>query len=275
MGILRDSAKDVLGVLGLGSAVYDMRNRMRYLFDVKTRARNDRFKGRCVPDGLPLPTPKLIYLVSGQFDAEAFYNSGAVGRACIEEILVRQGLEMSRFRSVLDFGCGCGCGRVLRHFKKLSGAKLHGVDYNPQPIKWCRRNLPFADFGVNRTGKPLPFPDESFDFIYSISVFTHLTESQQRFWMNELMRVLKRDGYMLFTVHGLSRLGYLSPEQRQTFEAGNVVMVDSTYSGTNHCGAYHPKQYVIDVLCRNWRLLAFEPGGMKDANQDAFLMQKP
>ena len=53
MGILRDSAKDVLGVLGLGSAVYDMRNRMRYLFDVKTRARNDRFRGDAFQTGCP------------------------------------------------------------------------------------------------------------------------------------------------------------------------------------------------------------------------------
>jgi SAM-dependent methyltransferase len=220
-----------------------------------------------------MPPPKLIYLVTGQFDAEAFYQSGVLGGTCIREILSRYNLEISTFRKVLDFGCGCG--RVIRHFRSLTRANLYGIDYNPELIGWCQRNLQFADFGVNKTGIPLKFADGTFDFVYSISVFTHLTQGNQRFWMDEIMRVLKPGGHMLFTVHGLSRLKGLSPEQRQIFEAGNAVIVGSQYSGTNSCGTYHPQQYVRDVLCRNWQLLAFEPGAAKDANQDAFLMEKP
>ena len=122
---------------------------------------------------------------------------------------------------------------------------------------------------------PLGFPDGTFDFIYSISVFTHLTEASQRFWMNELFRILKPGGYLLFTVHGLSRLHELPQADRQRFENGEPVILGSQYSGTNFCGTYHPKQYIQNVLCQQWRLVAFEPGGAKDARQDLFLMEKP
>ena len=269
---LRDTVKSALNVLGLGAATRDIRNRSKYLFDAEARHRNARFKEHSAPDGLPMPPPKLIYLVTGQFDAETFYHNGVIGAGCIRDILNRHGLDMNAFGKILDFGCGCG--RVIRQWRTLTGPRLYGTDYNPRLIDWCRRNLSFADFDVNKAGTPLSFADGTFDFIYSISVFTHLTESSQRFWMDEIMRVLKPGGHLLFTVHGVSRLNGLSPEQRQAFEAGSLVIVGSQYSGTNSCGTYHPQQYVRNVLCRDWRLLAFEPGGAKDANQDAFLMQK-
>jgi ubiquinone/menaquinone biosynthesis C-methylase UbiE len=172
----------------------------------------------------------------------------------------------------LDFGCGCG--RVIRQWKRLRAAKLYGLDYNRHLIDWCRRNLSFGEFGVNASRSPLSFADGSMDFIYSISVFTHLTELNQRFWMDELIRVLRPGGYLLFTVHGISRLNELTSEQRRLFDAGNMVILRGQYSGTNFCGTYHPERYVRSVLCTGLRFVAFEPGGAQDANQDIFLMQK-
>jgi SAM-dependent methyltransferase len=185
----KDTVKRALDFLGLGIAVRDLRNRGGYLLDAETRHRNARFKTNFAVDGLPMPPPELVYLVTGQFDVEAFYQNGVVGATWIEEMIGRQGLEMNEFDTILDFGCGCG--RVMRQWKKLQGAKLYGIDYNPRLVKWCSSNLPFAEFGVNKSRIPLTFADETFDFIYSISVFTHLTESNQRFWTDELRRVLR------------------------------------------------------------------------------------
>jgi len=271
-GTLEEIAKSVLGALRIGPTVHDFRNRIGYLLDAKTRSRNARFRARVATDGLPLPPPKLIYLVTGQFDAEAFYNSGILGAACIHEILNRHGVDTKTFGKALDFGCGCG--RVIRHWRGLTGTKLFGLDYNLELIDWCQRNLQFAEFALNRAGVPLMFPDAHFDFVYSISVFTHLTQPDQRFWMDEIMRVLRPGGHILFTVHGLSRLSDLSSKEREIFEAGMPVVLGSQYSGTNSCGTYHPEKYVRQVLCRNWRFVAFEAGAAKDANQDVFLMQK-
>jgi len=220
-----------------------------------------------------MPPPDLVYLVTGQFDIEAFYQNGVTGAKCIEEVLEKQGLDINTFETILDFGCGCG--RVIRQWKKLQGAKLYGVDYNPRLADWCRSSLAFAKFGVNESDTPLSFSDNTFDFIYSISVFTHLTESNQRFWMGELARVLKSGGYLLFTVHGISRLNDLAGEQRRAFEAGKPIILGGQFSGTNFCGTYHPESYIKNVLCAGLRFVAFEPGAAKDANQDIFLMQRP
>jgi SAM-dependent methyltransferase len=57
---------------------------------------------------------------------------------------------------------------------------------------------------TNRLDPPLPYPDERFDLVYALSVFTHLTESQQRSWSAELHRVTRTCGYVLFTTHGPS-----------------------------------------------------------------------
>jgi hypothetical protein len=93
--------------------------------------------------------------------------------------------------------------------------------------------------------------------------------------MDDLVRVLKPGGYLLFTVHGTSRLNELTTVQRDAFEAGRPVIVGSQYSSTNFCATYHPEQHVRNVLCRNLRFVGFEPAAAKDANQDIFLMQKP
>jgi SAM-dependent methyltransferase len=220
-----------------------------------------------------MPPPHLVYLVTGQFDCEAFYKNGVVGAKSIQDILRRNGLDFDTFRKVLDFGCGCG--RVMRQRRDVGGPKLYGVDYNPRLVDWCRANLPFAEFAVNTSASPLQFAEGSFDFIYSISVFTHLTEECQQFWMGELTRVLKPGGYLLITVHGMTRLHQLTPEQREQFEAGRVVVTHSRYSGRNMCATYHPDSYVRGVLCRNLNAVAFEPGAARDANQDVFLLQKP
>lgn len=272
LALIKDTVKRALDFLGLGVAVRDLRNRSRYFLDAETRRRNARFKTDRASDGLPMPPPELVYLVTGQFDAEAFYQNGVVGARCIEEVIRRQGLDLDAFGTILDFGCGCG--RVMRQWKRLQRAKLYGIDFNPLLVNWCRSSLPFAEFGVNKSGTPLTFADKTFDFIYSISVFTHLTESNQRFWMAELGRILRPGGYLLFTVHGISRLNDLAAEQRHAFEAGNPIILGEQYSGTNFCGTYHPELYVRNVLCKGLRFVAFEPGAAKDANQDIFLMRR-
>jgi len=269
---LKNTLKSVLNVFGLGVAVRDFHRQTKYFLDSTARHRNARFNTQNALDGLPMPPPKLIYMVTGQFDAEAFYQNGVIGATCIQDILSRHGLELNSFAKMLDFGCGCG--RVLRQWRSLNGQEIYGIDYNPRLIDWCQLNLSFAQFAVNRTGIPLGFPDGTFDFIYSISVFTHLTESSQRFWMDELMRVLRPGGHLLFTVHGLSRLDELSTGDREMFEAGKPIIVGSQYSGTNFCGTYHPQDYVRNVLCKEWKFVAFEPGAAKDTRQDMFLMQK-
>src|SRR5437763_16389304 len=112
---------------------------LKYALNGRARQRNARFTKQETPDGFAMPSPYLVYLVTGQFDLEAFYQNGKLGADCIKAILSKNGFDINDFHSILDFGCGCG--RVLRHWKTPKGPTLYGSDYNARLVKWCRNAL--------------------------------------------------------------------------------------------------------------------------------------
>jgi SAM-dependent methyltransferase len=244
----------------------------RYAADFNTHLRNARYRKKGAADGLPLPSTRMVYLVTGQYSLERFYEIGRTSVECITGILKKNGLDISRFETILDFGCGCG--RVMRHWHSLSGPRLYGTDYNPYPISWCHGALPFAEFGTNDSESQLPYKDNSLDFVYAISVFSHLTHALQIYWMGELLRVLKPGGYFYMTVPGRDLTTRLSSLDRNTFSDGNVVVLSGNRVGTNACIAYTPETYVRQVLAKGFEIVDFIERGALDAQQDVFLMKK-
>lgn len=205
--------------------------------------------------GLPVPSYELVQLVTPSFDVAQFLRTGAEVVHFLSGILERNGVKPQSLRSVFDFGCGCG--RVLRHFPALGigGLKLYGADYNPTLIEWCKQNLPIGEFQVNNLEPPLNYPDQAFDFVYAISVFTHFTEPLQFAWLDEMARIVKPGGHLLMTVHGGAYLVDLNEEQRQQFQSGQLVVKYGDRVGENACGAYHPVQYVREKFCYAFDIL--------------------
>ncbi len=205
---------------------------------VRTRTQNFflNFNFDKLPDGLPAPPPQLIYLVMKSYDKKVFYESSQLGEECIRNILKKNGLDVYSFDSILDFGCGCG--RILRRWKTLGG-KIYGSDYNPVLVNWCKKSLPFK-VTMNKPQGKIFFDENKFDFIYAISVFTHLNENLQNFWIDELIRILKPGGYLLITVHGYANLRFRDhPDEKKKFESGEAIFVNTEYLGTNFCNSYH------------------------------------
>jgi len=134
--------------------------------------------------------------------------------------------------------------------------------------------LAFGRFEQNALLSPLSYPNRTFGFIYAISVFTHLDEPGQRFWVDELSRVLRAKGHLLVTVHGATRLAELSAEELDLFQSGQPVIHQKRYSGSNVCAVYHPQMYVEKIFGSAFELADFIPGGARDANQDVYLFRK-
>lgn len=264
----------MLDELGLIAAAYDGQARLRYLGDKRVRASNARLRAEGAPDKLPLPPPHLVYLVAGHFDLVEYYETGKYHAELLRRVLDANGFDIARFRSLLDFGCGCG--RVIRHWHSLGAdVDLHGSDYNRRLAEWCREAFPFAQFAVNGLAPPLRYATGAFEFVYAISVFTHLTESLQQAWIRELERVLAPGGVLLITTKGSSRIDVLSEEERARFEGGELVVTASRYAGRNLCAAFHPERYVRERLAGGLRVLDFEPAGGGMQSQDVFLLQNP
>ncbi|HEY8573897.1 class I SAM-dependent methyltransferase [Phenylobacterium sp.] len=149
---------------------------------------------------LPVPPPDLMYRVSGGRDADVFLASGRESLEDFKAALAVVGKTFADYEHVLDYGCGCG--RVLRYLLAERQGGISGSDYDAPAIAWVRENLPGVDAQVNGGKPPLKFPDNTFDLIFSYSVFSHFDEEYQDAWLAELRRVAKPGATVLLTTHG-------------------------------------------------------------------------
>lgn len=259
----------------MGSYLLDLPARARHLADRTTIACNARFRRAGAPDGLPLPPAKLVHKVVGHFDLEVFYEGGRTRFDYLQSILTQGGVDVDALRDVLDWGCGSG--RVLRQWRQRPQVQIYGTDYNPELIAWCRDALPFARLSTNGLAPPLPFPDNSFDLLYGISVFTHLAEHMQLEWIEELKRVVRPGGYLLLTFNGTVGREALEPSERTRFDAGELIIHQAGLQGHNFCAAFHPAIYVRERLGAGLEVLAEVPAQDPpfDHGQDGYLLRLP
>jgi len=232
-----------------------------------------RENGASVTEGLPVPPAKLRIRVAGTADLDWFLKGGRLAEESLRESLACAGTRLEEMGRVLDFGCGCG--RVIRHLAGLP-AEVKGSDFDRDAVVWCRQHLTFATFTQNGLEPPLPFPDDHVDLVYAFSVLTHLPAPVQHAWVDELARIVRPGGYLLVSTHGESYLPRLSPDERQGFERGEVVVRFEEVAGTNLCTAFHPPAYVRDELGKPLELVHDAPGGARgNPHQDLFLFRKP
>jgi SAM-dependent methyltransferase len=164
------------------------------------------------PGGLefvaPFPPPTLMLWVSGLTDARDFASHGcdifkALSLACPT--------PLPAFSSILDFGVGVG--RLARMFKGFRG-RYAGVDVDKRHIAWVSQALDYVEAFASQPKHRLPFPDASFDCIISISVFTHMSEHDQFFYLEELARLAQPGATLLLTVHGERSLQRAEAEEK-------------------------------------------------------------
>ena len=116
--------------------------------------------------------------------------------------------EDAKGKEVLEIGVGLGADH--QRFAE-AGAKLHGIDLTPRAIEHTRRRLGL--FGLEsdlRVGnaEALPFPDESFDLVYSWGVIHHSPDTPAA--AREILRVLKPGGrFAVMIYHRYSLIGLM------------------------------------------------------------------
>jgi ubiquinone/menaquinone biosynthesis C-methylase UbiE len=110
-------------------------------------------------------------------------------------------------KDVLEIGCGIATDGL--EFAR-NGANYVGVDLTPHSIELARER--FRLFGVpgrfevvNAEDK-LPFPDASFDHVYSFGVIHHSPVPERIVW--EIHRVLRKSGTVTVMLYNRSSINY-------------------------------------------------------------------
>jgi len=161
---------------------------------------------------IPAPEDRMGYRPD---DANAYLEWGKYDHDELCEVLKKYSVFGTDL-SILDFGCSTG--RILRHFnseKKSLRWKLYGCDIQARVIEWIRQHLPnYFNVLTCSTIPHLPYADNTFDFIYGFSVFTHI-KYQWDAWLMELRRVMKHGGIMMQTVHTENAWEYYASSNKE------------------------------------------------------------
>jgi len=225
--------------------------------------------------GPGLPPPYLRVLTAGTADADAFLNSGRLVAERFERLIAAHSDSPGEPLRILDFGCGCG--RVARYF--LSGEdpagvaprRLSGCDINPKLVSWCATHLP-GDFRLSTPDPPAPFPEATFDLVYSVSVFTHLYRPGVRAWMDELARLVRPGGLALLTFFDEATPA-AAGMARQLAERGFVVRRSGPEGSNLMCGYYTAAAFVADAAPR-WRPLEIVSSTQSGFGQAVAVLQR-
>lgn len=170
----------------------------------------DRLSGRCDP----MTPPRALHFVGGG-------DFKAVGLAYLEHFKALGGL--APHHAVLDIGCGTGRMAVPLLDYLDASASYTGFDISRPAISWCSshisaRNQRFRfehadiyNLEYNAAGTMgadsyrFPCSDDSVDFAFATSVFTHIHSHEVRHYFAELRRVMRPGARALVTFFVVDR----------------------------------------------------------------------
>ena len=188
---------------------------------------------------------------------------------------VKQHGDLDNCQNVLDWGCGCG--RITRHMlRRLPAASIAGCDIDGEAVRWMQEHFSRGSFRKVGAYPPTQFDDQRFDFVYGVSVFTHLDEETQLQWLGELRRITRAGGLVIMSVRstpsdeaeaaGLSDKGFFDrqgPIHRQFAEIAEADYYRLTV---------HSKDYVVTHWSKYFDVLEVVERGL--GRQDAVVMRR-
>ncbi len=164
-----------------------------------------RFHGKSggEPGGRPVQETKGLILNPGwRYDLMEWPLDTFLFRGALRE-LRRRTVNLAHLQPgerALDVGCGTGTLAIEVQRRVGPTGHVAGIDPGPAQIararaKAARRNAPIEfQLGVIER---LPFPDQSFDVVFSTLMMHHLPASLKRQGLSEIARVLKPGGRLV------------------------------------------------------------------------------
>lgn len=134
---------------------------------------------------------------------------------------------------------GCGNGAVSRDFAARYGARVIGIDVDPEQVELAQvgtNNIPDVKFLV-ADATHLPFEDNRFDVVMSFQVMHHISR-----WLDalaEVKRVLKPKGYFVYA--DIIYAGWLARLGRSFQHSYGITTIDDldTFIQNNSLSTIH------------------------------------
>jgi SAM-dependent methyltransferase len=162
-----------------------------------------------------------------------YENTGKIEAAAVRHLGLRDGM------SLIDLGCGSG--RLAWALGQTMRIDYLGIDIVEALLAYARTKSPRTyRFLLNRSLN-IPAPDTSADMVAAFSVFTHLLHAETFLYMEDIKRVLRPGGRLVF-----SFLEFANPEHWLVFEGTVNAQRDSA---TPHLNQFIERN-VIDLWCQ-------------------------
>lgn len=142
-------------------------------------------------------------------------------------------LRQHQAKTICDAGCGCGiyCTKLLRN-----GFSVFGFDISEDAVQIAKGNAPEAELktaDICMTG----YDSDSFDAVISGDVLDHMTKVDANLALQELCRIVKPGGIVVFTLDFPDEEYGKEPHQKNT--DGDFVYTSGKWAGM----VFHPYTY--------------------------------
>ena len=125
--------------------------------------------------------------------------------------------------TILDIGCGTG--RLGYAMRKEHTGKYIGTDILQDMLDYARDRIGRSDWRyLLSSAPPIPLADASVDIICLFSVFTHLLDEDVFRYLIEIRRLLKPDGFAVFSFLDFSVYSHWTIFERMLADVDKSVL---------------------------------------------------
>lgn len=226
----------------------------------------------------------FMFLNSSPEEVASYAERARNVLALIEETLALAGRTFDDVERWLDFGCGYG--RVLRFLvEQVPAERVSATDVIAEGVTFCH-----SEFGVTALRSEANLESTrfgTFDFVYAISVITHLNEQNSRAFLKVIGDSLADDGIALFTTHGDWSLEHVelyghdlvprAAELERSVAGRGIAYMRYPFAPDDYGVTWHSRTFIEETMAAlhgdSVVPLLFKPHGL-DGHQDVFAFRR-
>jgi SAM-dependent methyltransferase len=200
-----------------------------------------------------------------------YFDGGNADAKKIIELMKLFGMHEEKCR-ILEFASGYG--RITRHLTKCCDVTVS--DIHPAAVEMIKSRLKTPAYVSSHAPDELSIPGK-YDFVFAISLFSHLPDATFGPWIAALLSLTKPGGYLMFTTHGPKGvkaspgLPSLGPDGIGFIPLSEQADLDGQLYGTTTVAPEYVRRKIVSV---GGELVSYDEIEWWDL-QDQWVVRKP